>query len=164
MNLLVDGHNLIGRIPGLSLADADDEAALVLLLRRYATQRRGRKVVVVFDGGVYGHPQHLDGYGVVCSFARSPEDADLQLIKRLKKIARPREWALVSSDRQVAAAARERGVRVISAEQFAKQLLHTTSAGAAAPEPGTRADLQLSEAEVEEWLRIFGERPDRDQR
>src|SRR5262245_8805655 len=36
MHLLVDGHNLIGQMPGLSLADPDDEAQLVLLLRGYA--------------------------------------------------------------------------------------------------------------------------------
>ena len=52
MPLLVDGHNLIGQVPGLSLADADDEAQLVQLLRRYSTAKRGRQVVVVFDRGV----------------------------------------------------------------------------------------------------------------
>jgi uncharacterized protein len=56
MPLLIDGHNLISQIPGLSLSDPDDEGDLVMLLRRYTTARRGRKVVVVFDHGVYGHP------------------------------------------------------------------------------------------------------------
>lgn len=36
MNYLIDGHNLIARTPGLSLADPDDEAKLVQLLRRWA--------------------------------------------------------------------------------------------------------------------------------
>src|SRR6185295_1203841 len=102
MHLLVDGHNLIPRIPGLNLSDPDDEAQLVMLLRRYATRKRGRQVVVVFDHGVYGHPDRLDGYGVTCYFARSPQDADAQLIRRLGALARPRDWALVTSDRQVA--------------------------------------------------------------
>ena len=42
MPLLIDGHNLIGQIAGMSLADPDDEGDLVMLLRRYATARRGR--------------------------------------------------------------------------------------------------------------------------
>jgi hypothetical protein len=157
MNLLVDGHNLIGQLPGISLADADDEAQLVMLLRRYATRKRGRQVVVVFDGGVYGHPQQLDGYGVTCHFAKSPQDADAQLLRRLRALHRPAGWALVSSDRQVARAAEERGVRVIGARQFAAQLLGPAAPSAPIPE---KADVRLSEAEIAEWLRLFGEPPD----
>ena len=110
MPLLVDGHNLIGQIPGLKLSDQDDEGELVMLLRRYSTAKRSRQVVVVFDRGVYGHPQKLDGYGITCHFARSPQDADAQLIKRLHALKRPREWTLVTSDRQVARVAEERRV------------------------------------------------------
>jgi predicted RNA-binding protein with PIN domain len=157
MNLLVDGHNLIGQLPGISLADADDEAQLVMMLRRYATRKRGRQVVVVFDGGVYGHPQQLDGYGVTCHFAKSPQDADAQLLRRLRALHRPAGWALVSSDRQVARAAEEHGVRVIGAREFAAQLV----APAASPAPSDeKADVRLSEAEIAEWLRLFGEPPD----
>ncbi|MCG8348305.1 MAG: hypothetical protein MI924_11065, partial [Chloroflexales bacterium] len=63
MPVLVDGHNLIGQLPNLNLADHDDEAQLVMLLRHYTTRKRGRRVVVVFDHGVYGHPDNLNGYG-----------------------------------------------------------------------------------------------------
>jgi uncharacterized protein len=154
MHLLVDGHNLIGQVPGLNLADADDEARLVLLLRGYATRKRGRQVVVVFDRGVYGHPQKLDGYGVICHFAKSPQDADAQLIRRMRTLGRPREWTLVSSDKQVTRVAEECGVRVIGAREFAAQL-HAPAA--APPAPAEKPEARLSPAEVEEWLRIFGE-------
>lgn len=159
MPLLIDGHNLIGQIPGLSLADPDDEGDLVMLLRRYTTARRGRKVVVVFDHGVYGHPQTLDGYGISCHFARSPQDADAQLIKRLRALKRPRDWTLVTSDRQVARAAEDHGVRVISSHTFARQLIAPTQPAAA---PVEQRDVHLSDAEIAEWLRLFGELPDSD--
>jgi uncharacterized protein len=158
MPLLIDGHNLIGQIPGMSLADSDDEGDLVMLLRRYATARRGRKLVVVFDHGVYGHPQRLDGYGVSCYFAHSPQDADAQLIKRIRVLKQPRDWTLVTSDRQVARAAEERGVRVISSHEFARQL--TAPAKPAPASHEERRDMRLSEAEIEEWLRLFGESPE----
>ncbi len=154
MPLLVDGHNLIGQVPGIDLADADDEAQLVMLLRRYATTKRTRQVFVVFDHGVYGHPEQLDGYGVSCYFARSPRDADQELIRRIKKAAHPREWTVVTSDRQVVRAAADRGVRVISSQAFAAQL--TTPKPQAAPEEKPR-DVKLSEAEIEEWLALFGQ-------
>lgn len=157
MPLLVDGHNLIGQVTGLSLADADDEAQLVLLLRRYSTAKRGRQVIVVFDRGVYGHPQQLNGYGITCYFARSPQDADAELIKRLRAIQRPREWTLVTSDQAIVRVAAERGVRVIGAHEFARQLQAGPIRTAAAPEE--KRDVRLSDAEVEEWLEFFRKRP-----
>ena len=157
MPLLVDGHNLIGQIPGIKLSDADDEGKLVMLLRRYSTAKRSRQVVVVFDHGVYGHPQTLDGYGVSCHFARSPQDADAQLIKRIRALKRPRDWTLVTSDRQVVRAAQEYGVRVISSHEFARRLLAPSQPAAA---PDEQRDIRQSEAQIDEWLRLFGEAPD----
>jgi len=160
MHLLIDGHNLIGQIPSISLADAEDEAQLVMLLRRYAMSKRGRQVVVVFDRGVYGHPQRLDGYGVTCHFAMSPHDADTQLIRRIGALRRPGDWTLVSSDRQVTRVAKERGMRVIGAREFAARLLAPTAPPAEAREE--KRDVRLSEAEVAEWLQLFGEPSDQD--
>jgi predicted RNA-binding protein with PIN domain len=168
MNLLVDGHNLIGQIPSLSLSDRDDEARLVIMLRRYSVRSRKHQVIVVFDRGVYGHPQKLDGYGISCHFALSPQDADTQLIRRIRELARPKEWALVSSDRAIKAVAQERGVRVIDARQFAQELIEApskansskssnSSTPSSSPE---KRDVRLSEAELREWMRLFGEDPD----
>jgi uncharacterized protein len=161
MPILIDGHNLIGQLPNLSLADPDDEAQLVLLLRRYAARRRGRKIVVVFDGGVYGHPDHLSGYGVEARFARSPSDADSELIRRIRAVRRRDEWLVVSSDRAVAGAAQAHGIPVLSAQAFARRL-------AALDQPrvspqAKHADRPLSPAEVEEWLRLFGLEADQDE-
>lgn len=156
MPLLIDGHNLIAQMTGLHLSDVDDEAQLVMLLRRYAAMKRGRTITVVFDRGVYGHPQHLDGYGVTCIFARSPQDADAQLIRRIAAIPNPREWTVITADRQVAQAAAARGVRVIDSRTFAQTLTNL------ARPPRRRADPEKPEhtpgqSEVEEWLRLFGE-------
>ena len=52
MHYLIDGHNLIARTPGLSLADPDDEAKLSALLRRWAAADPRRKVTVIFDAGL----------------------------------------------------------------------------------------------------------------
>ncbi len=154
MPVLVDGHNLIGQLPQISLADSDDEVQLVMLLRRYATRKRGRRVVVIFDGGVYGHPLNLNGYGVECHFAKVPHTADHELIRRIRAIKRKGEWLVVSSDRAVVGEARAHGITVISAQEFARRLL-------AIREPLVRLsdklrERPLSPAEVEEWMRLFG--------
>ena len=38
--LLIDGHNLIGQTPGLSLADPNDEQKLIVMLRKYAARKQ----------------------------------------------------------------------------------------------------------------------------
>ena len=38
MPFLIDGHNLIGRMPGISLDDPDDEARLVAQLRAFCAR------------------------------------------------------------------------------------------------------------------------------
>ena len=44
MNYLIDGHNLIARMQTMSLADPDDEAKLVLRLRRWTAASRKRPI------------------------------------------------------------------------------------------------------------------------
>ncbi len=160
MPILIDGHNLIGQIHSISLAAPDDEAQLVLLLRRYANRKRGRRVVVVFDHGVYGHPGNLNGYGVECHFARSPADADKELIRRIRAIKRTEVWQVVTSDRAVAGAARARRITVVSSQVFARRLFshvedHEPEESRPDPEKMLK-DRQLSPREIEEWLRLFG--------
>ncbi len=154
MSLLIDGHNLIGQIPTLSLADSNDEAELVLLLRRYAARKRGRRIVVVFDGGVYGHPHNLNGYGVECYFAQSPKDADAILMKRIRSIRRRGEWQVVTSDRAVAGTARAQGIQVISSQTFA-HLLVSPAVAPVYPDDKT-AHYTSTPQEIQEWLRLFG--------
>jgi predicted RNA-binding protein with PIN domain len=164
MTLLVDGHNLIGQMPGIQLSDPDDEAQLVLFLRRYATAKRGRQVLVVFDHGVYGHPQQLNGYGVTCRFARSPQDADEQLLKLIQQASQPRNWTVVTSDRKVVEAATTRGMRVIASHVFAKELKKLEAAAKPQPPPLTEkhGNPRLSQKEIAEWLDFFGIDDDED--
>ena len=53
MHYLIDGHNLIARVPGLSLADPDDEVKLLQLLKRcllYTSDAADEEVTVAFPG------------------------------------------------------------------------------------------------------------------
>jgi hypothetical protein len=152
MNLLVDGHNLIGQIPGLRLDDPEDEAKLVMLLRRFATEKAGRSVEIVFDRGVYGHPGNLNGYGVRCTFARSPQDADAHIIRRLETLRGKSGWTVVTADRRIIEKAAACKVRVLDARTFAKQLVPPTCT---VPPASEKPERPLTPAEVEEWLKIF---------
>ena len=63
-------------------------------------------------------------------------------------------WTVISSDREVLAAAREARAIVLRSEQFAKQLSGTSKEQQA----GEIAEPRLSAEEVDEWLRLFDER------
>lgn len=155
MPLLIDGHNLIGQLPDLHLDDPDDEIQLVRRLRAYAARTR-KRITVVFDQGLPGGPAaNLSGAGVTVVFASAGRSADRVLLERIRDERDPRGLIVVSSDREIARAAAARGMRVVPAEEFARQLVALSSRANETP------DVRLTQAEVEEWLEIFIARPQR---
>jgi len=155
MPLLIDGHNLIGRLPDLRLDDPDDEAKLVARLRTYCARTR-KRITVVFDRGLPGGRSELSGGGVEVVFAATGHTADGILCERVRQARDPRGLTIVTSDREVIAVARARGARVVRSEEFAAQLGVKAKAKVKA-EVEVKADVRLSAQEIEEWLRVFGD-------
>jgi len=148
MPILIDGHNLIGRLPDLRLDDPEDEAKLVARLRGYAARTR-KRVTVVFDQGLPGgRSLALSGGGVEVVFASAGHAADGILRERIRRVRDPRGLTVVTSDQRIAVAAEARGAQVVPSEEFAARL------GAPESVPAGR-DVALSADEVEEWLRVF---------
>lgn len=162
MNYLIDGHNLIARTPGLSLADPDDEAKLVRILRRWTAADSRRKVTVIFDAGLpAGEARHLSGGGVKAVFASNNASADDVLIRRIEAIGNPPEFVVISSDGQVIAAATRRRVAVQRSEEFAAALLADRQFGGGNKTPPQRPDAPaMSADELQEWLVLFGPEPE----
>ncbi len=156
MKLLIDGHNLIGQMRSISLADPDDEVHLVARLQRYAS-RTGRQITVVFDGGApAGWQPFPAGKRLQVRFAPACQTADELIIRQINRIRDRSGWLIVSSDRQILAAAAGHGVRTQSAAEFAAELEADPPASAV---PDAR-ETPPTRAEVEAWLREFaGRRP-----
>jgi hypothetical protein len=151
MPYLIDGHNLIPKIPGLSLQDLDDEQRLIDLLQAFCRARR-QKVEVFFDQAPPGQAGSRQAGLVKVHFISRRSSADEAIRRRLERIGREApNWKVVSSDRQVQAEARSRRAGVISSEAFTEELLTAARGGeheraeGAAPAPD----------EIAEWLRIF---------
>lgn len=160
MHYIIDGHNLIGRCRTIRLGDPDDEAQVVDYLHRWLLRHRQHSITVVFDGGVYGHPQPLDRPGLRAVFAHSPQDADTRLITLIKRIQEPQRYRLISSDQAVVAAARTHRIEVIDASQFATQIEQPSHAPSSSKARRPRLEPKVSRAEVDQWLREFGVGPD----
>ncbi|MBN1285160.1 MAG: NYN domain-containing protein [Anaerolineae bacterium] len=153
MPFLIDGHNLIGQMADLSLADEHDEAKLVLRLRSYHARTR-KSITVVFDHGQPGGVSHLSNAGVEVVFASDAADADRVIALRIRRHHNPRALTVVTSDGDLARIARAHGAGVIPAGDFARRLEHT------GPPASETAEKPVANAgDVDEWLRLFGQKP-----
>ena len=152
--LLIDGHNLIAQVPGLSLADPNDEQKLIVMLRQYAARKQARIVVVFDSGNPGGKSKELSGGNVTAVFAGSHTNADRILMERIRELKNSGDWVVVSSDREVQQAAQRRKMNVWSSAEFARKIGPPPQRGDAA-EPPTAKDSGLTKSEVDEWLRLF---------
>ena len=153
MPYLIDGHNLIPKIPGLRLGSVDDEMQLVMLLQDFCRLSR-KQVEVYFDQAAPGQSGKRKLGMVSAHFVSSGRTADQAIQQRLGKIGRSaHNWIVVSSDRSVQLSARQAGARVLSSEGFADLLRHTLEQS---PSANTdNSDSLLSPEEVKEWLDLF---------
>lgn len=155
MDHIIDGHNLISKLPGLSLSMPDDEERLLRLLERYCAVG-GHRVEVYFDGAPAGQADTRKHGRVRAYFVSHRSSADVAIRKRMVLLAKSaRNWLLVTSDRAVQAAGREAHARVLSSEEFARDMLASLQPDHSLEPP---ADEPLSEAEVQQWEKIFNER------
>lgn len=162
---LIDGHNLIGNLPDLSLSDPDDEAKLVLRLMGFAA-RTGKKICVIFDHGVPAGRSRLGNAVVEVVFANPVGTADALMIRRIRGARNPQDLVVVSSDRGVLTEARARKLRTFTSAEFAAQL--TAPAPPSRPldadgvaDPDKPSDVHVSKREVEYWLKRFKAKGDR---
>lgn len=151
MLILIDGHNLIPKIPGMSLADLDDENQLISLLQAYCRKRR-HTVEVYFDRAPAGQAGKR-GYGKVTAyFVRDGITADEAIMGRLRDLRkRARNVQVISSDRQVQAAVRAAHARVVPSQDFARELQAVMNE---TPSLDPRNRLMSSE-ELDEWEAMF---------
>ncbi len=153
MPYLVDGHNLIPKIPGITLKDPDDELALINLLERFARQKRTR-VEVFFDQAPASRAGSRSFGTVKAYFIRQGTTADQAIVSRLRLLGNEaKNWTVVSSDREILAEARAAHSKTMPSSEFADML----SKGISSPGQGAdkRETPELSEDDVDYWLDQF---------
>ena len=160
MPYLIDGHNLIAALPGISLDDPNDEAKLVARLRQFAAGR-GKTCTVVFDGGLPGGHSPMSTKAVTVIFAASQHaSADSLILRRIRRTTDAGAWTVVSSDREIRSCARHRGMKHLASGEFA-QLMRAPAREQ--ERRGEEAHPTISADELNEWLAIFdggGEAPE----
>lgn len=158
MSYLIDGHNLIAAVPGIHLDQVDDETQLIQALGGFC-RRRKKRVEVFFDNAPPGQPRTRK-YGMVTAhFIRQGRTADQAIVARLRQIGRAApNWTVVTSDREVQAAARAARAQLITSQDFARQLGESGPAPQSASRE-TDPNLEMSDDEVTKWLDEFKQDP-----
>ena len=170
MHFLIDGHNLIGKMPGLELSDSQDELELILRLKGWVATARNRQVTIYFDGsGLGGYSQRLSSKDIRVIFAPTDKEADDLLMVRLNTLRNGRNFTLVTSDNRIRNVAKIGGIKVLKSEEFVeregfdyhKEEKEAKRPSSTEPEPEKDQNPVISDSEVQEWLDLFGPVPER---
>lgn len=149
---VIDGHNLIPKIPGLHLDDLDDEIKLQDILSDYCRFSKTR-IELFFDGAPPGYIPKTNRGSIHIHHVRQGLTADDAIIKFLQSIGNnARNVLVVSSDRRVQVESKALHASVISSEQFSQEIRTVLSSPRAIKE---EREKNLTEAEVEEWEKLF---------
>jgi hypothetical protein len=147
MPFLIDGHNLIPHIHGLSLSQLDDELALLELLDGYFKRER-KNAVVFFDRAAPGNDQNIRRGFVTAHFTRPPLNADKAIRNAVRELGRSAaNYTVITSDMEVSDSARRLGARVLSSAKFAQKL----SIGGKRKKTGIYDPVE----DVDYWLKVF---------
>jgi uncharacterized protein len=155
MPFLIDGHNLIPKIPGLNLQALDDEEQLIKLLQEYCRRQR-KQVEVFFDNAPPGGVRARNFGLVIARFVHQGSTADLAIRERLTKLGRlARNWTVVSSDLTVQGWAKAAQARVMASEAFARLLISALDDQKV--DQGESTESGLTKDELDEWMMLFGD-------
>ncbi len=156
--VLIDGNNLL--FAARAVEDPDrliGRSMLCVALGAWA-RRRGERVHVIFDGPppTNGLAQQIAADDIRVSYSGSGVPADSAIAQELEQDSAARRNWVVSSDREVARAAKRRRARPVRAEVFWRMLKRDLAHRETRPEEPAEKEAGLSEGAAEEWLRELG--------
>ena len=151
MQYIIDGHNLIPHVRGLSLRDLDDEQALIEVLTPFLRATSSR-AMVFFDRAAPGHEGKRNFGLVQAFFVPASQSADAAIENHIHKLGTSaRNQTLVSSDHRVQAAGRSHYMTILTSAEFAQKIqeqaeIHTNQ---------TDIEPQLTPEEIARWEELF---------
>jgi predicted RNA-binding protein with PIN domain len=149
---VIDGHNLIPKVPGITLQDDEDENRLIEMVNEFCRLSRSQ-VELFFDGAPPLHPPAKKSGLVHPHFVRQGYAADDAIIEFVHKNQNPENiFTVVSSDQRVISAVKHGGAEVMTSESFAAEMQRVFSNPQAVQELRNK---KLSEREVDAWLEEF---------
>jgi hypothetical protein len=157
MPTLIDGHNLLYAVLKYEeFADMNIDY-LCQAISKYL-KRIKEKGHIIFDGDMPLKPgQTRTNYPALkVSYCGIDTDADTIIIEKINASSAPKRITVISSDREIADAARLRKAKAIPSDQFWHLLMEKIQQRhRPAPEPREKRQ-GLTESETDLWMKKFG--------
>ena len=155
MPYIIDGNNLIGSSPEVSLDDPDARQKLIDIIRKFQEKKKS-KVIIVFDGepdNGYHRQMLTNKFNVV--YPKIGNSADDEIKKILSGYTYFKDVVLVTSDRELKTFAKKKGAKVVNSIEFNFELKRVYRVQGANEDQKKRIETKLSDQEVDQWLKIF---------
>ncbi|MEW5798917.1 MAG: NYN domain-containing protein [Bacteroidota bacterium] len=154
-HFIIDGYNVVHTIPSLkkTLAhDADTARELFIQSVAQLTHRRKFRCTIVFDGSPPANSSKQSPHAPVHVMYSFPHSADAKIKQIIEQSKNRSSLVIISSDREILNFARVCSCQTHTSKHFANLLSESDDA---LPE---KTDTPLSPSQINEWLKIFGEK------
>ena len=157
MPYVIDGNNLVGCAPDISLDDPQAKTKIINIARNFQENKRC-SVIMVFDGppGKGVRREELSARFTVL-YPREGSSADEEIRQILSGFNYFKDVVLVTSDRKLKDFAREKGAKTLNSIEFYFELKRLSLVSGEKQENLKRINTELSDREVDQWLKIFHE-------
>jgi predicted RNA-binding protein with PIN domain len=155
MPYIIDGDNLIGGSPDISLDDPECRTKLIFIVRKFQ-EARNNKITIVFDG----HPENgvnrenISEKLLVC-YPNNGSSADEEIKHILAGFHYFKDVILVTSDRDLKSFAKKKGAKTINSIEFYFELKRYSHISGKKEETRKRIEGEISDQEVDQWMKIF---------
>jgi predicted RNA-binding protein with PIN domain len=159
--IIIDGYNLIKANPDLfsKMSDLESQRTHLLKILQSAPTLLGQDILLVFDGtAVHNFPASEKRGRIQFIFSGRNQEADEVIQNLIRKNAASQKMLVISSDHSIRNTARDHRVAAITSQEFWKTLLGNDPKISQAINHSSSINRQLSDNEVQEWLRLFQKR------
>jgi len=155
MPYIIDGNNLIGSSPDISLEDKDARKKIIYILKKYQEVKKNN-IIVAFDGepDIILNRENLKNKFTVI-YPKYGNSADDEIKKIIDNYTNYKDVILVSSDMELKTYARKKGARTINSIEFYFELKRVYHINGQKEKLKERINIEISEKEVDLWMKIF---------
>lgn len=155
MPYIIDGANLISSCPEFSSDDGDAKTKLISILKRFQ-ENKNNNVLVVF-GEKSGDEIQCEELSAKFCVHYPPEGIPVgeEIIRLLDRFHNYKDVILVTSEKDLKTIAKKKGAKIINSIEFCFDLKRISHFFGVEEESQKRIEAELSDREVELWMKIF---------
>ena len=155
MPYIIDGNNLIGTSPDITIEDSDGREKIILLAEKFQNRKKNN-VILVFDGepkdAAY---ENIVNYKFKVIYPRYGMSADEVIKNILNEYNNFKNVILISSDRELKTFAKKKGAKTINSIEFYYELKRTYKIANKVEKNKKKIDIEVSSNEIDHWMKVF---------